>query len=153
MGVLTFIWISVLIRIAFIDLATLKIPDRWNLALLLAGIISIPLRPDILPADRLAGIFAVSLPMLLMDFLIPGGFGGGDIKLMAAAGLFLGWKGVLLAGCLAVGAAGIYGTILLIIGKAGKEDCFAFAPFLCGGLAVTALAGEKMLMWLQVIRL
>jgi len=151
MGVLTFTWMSILIRIAFIDLATLKIPDRWNLALLLTGLISVPLRPDILPADRIAGVLAVSLPMLLMDFLIPGGFGGGDIKLMAAAGLFLGWKGILLAGCLSVGAAGIYGMFLLITEKAGKEDCFAFAPFLCAGLAVTALAGDRIIMWLQEI--
>ena len=78
---------------------------------------------------------------------IPGGFGGGDIKLMAAAGLFLGWQRTLLAGFLALVGGGTYGIWLLAARKAGRRDHFAFGPFLCAGLAAALLFGEPMLRW------
>lgn len=39
--------------------------------------------------EYLPGAFAVSIPMALLLFFIPGSFGGGDIKFTAAAGLVL----------------------------------------------------------------
>lgn len=145
--VLILLWLAVLMRIAITDLQTLKIPDRWNLILAATGILSLVFNVDSGPAERVAGVFVISLPMLIMDFIIPGGFGGGDIKLMAAAGLFLGWKKEVLAALLAFLAAGFFAVYLLLTGKAGRKDCFAFGPFLCGGLAFSALAGDRVVMW------
>ena len=93
--------------------------------------------------DRLLGMLVVSFPMLLTDFIIPAGFGGGDIKLMAAAGLFLGWRPVLMAAVMAFAAAGVYSVFLLLTGRAGRRDAFAFGPFLCAGLAVAELTASK----------
>ncbi len=42
--------------------------------------------------ERLIGMVCISLPLFLIVLIIPEGFGGGDIKLMFAAGFFLGWK-------------------------------------------------------------
>ena len=136
----TFLWLCVLIRIAIHDQATMEIPDRYNLILAGIGLVSmLPAFFDIPVSDRIAGMLVVSLPMFCTDLLVPGGFGGGDIKLMAAAGLFLGWRGSLLAAVLAFGAAGVYSLYLLISRKAGRKDAFAFGPFLCAGLAIAAL--------------
>ena len=74
-------------------------------------------------------------------------FGGGDIKLMAAAGLFLGWQNTLLAMFFGIVFGGIYGIYLLAAKKAGKKDHFAFGPFLCAGIVIAMLFGGPVLEW------
>jgi len=76
-----------------------------------------------------------------------GAFGGGDIKLMAAAGLFLGWQNTLLAMFLGILGGGLYGIWLLAAKKADKKDHFAFGPFLCAGIVIAMLLGEPILQW------
>ncbi len=73
--------------------------------------------------------FSVSLPLFLITLAVPGGFGGGDIKLMAACGLFLGWKLCLLSLCFGLLTGGLYGIWLLAAGKKGRKEHFAFGPF------------------------
>ena len=87
------------------------------------------------------GALCVSLPMLVLCLAVPGAFGGGDIKLMAAAGLFLGWQATLAAFFLAVVSGGGYGFFLLAAGRARRGDQIAFGPFLCAGIAAALLAG------------
>ena len=84
--------------------------------------------------ERVLGMFVVSVPMLLAALLVPGGFGGGDIKLMAAGGLFLGWEGNVLAAALGIFAGGIWGLYLLLFKRADRRDVFPFGPCLCGGM-------------------
>ena len=73
--------------------------------------------------------------------------GGGDIKLMAAAGLFLGWQNTLLAMFFGIVFGGMYGIYLLAAKKAGKKDHFAFGPFLCAGIVIAMLFGGPVLEW------
>jgi leader peptidase (prepilin peptidase)/N-methyltransferase len=73
--------------------------------------------------------------------------GGGDIKLMAAAGVFLGWKGILvalLAGSL-IGA--LVSIALMIARKKGRKDMIPFGPFLCFGIMIAVLYAPKLLDW------
>ncbi|MBQ9155498.1 MAG: prepilin peptidase [Eubacterium sp.] len=128
-------WICVLIRIAWIDIKTMTIPDGWNLLLGLIGIVSIWTMSGVNLTERLIGMGIISIPMIMVDLALPGGFGGGDIKLMAAAGLLLGWKRNLYAAVIGVMTAGVYAIFLLITGRAGRKDAFAFGPFLSAGLA------------------
>lgn len=133
--------VIILAVISWIDFKTKRIPDRWNLALLAAGVWSCFVFEQPVLASRIGGLFVISVPMLLMAVFFPGALGGGDIKLMAAAGLLLGVQGVLTAAFFGMGAAGIYGAGLLILKKAGRKDSFALGPFLCAGIA-TALLPE-----------
>ena len=79
--------------------------------------------------ERLLGMISVSLPMFLLILMIPGAFGGGDVKLMAGVGLFLGWRRCLVSFMAAVLAGGIYGGFLVLTGRKGRKDHFAFGPF------------------------
>lgn len=144
---------GVLLAVALIDAQTQLIPDRLNLTLAVLGVLSL-LTDGVqtggwggLLFDRLAGALCVSVPMLLVALLVPGGFGGGDIKLMAAAGLFLGWRHTLLAAFLAILGGGFYGIWLLAAKKADRKAQFAFGPFLCVGIVTAMLAGEPILHW------
>ncbi|HTL04714.1 MAG TPA: prepilin peptidase [Gemmatimonadales bacterium] len=70
--------------------------------------------------------------------------GGGDIKMMAMVGAFLGWQGVLLT--IFLGA--LAGTaIFLPLALAGRKKLVPFGVFLALGAAVTYLVGPAILQW------
>lgn len=81
---------GILLSIALIDAETQTIPDRLNFALAVCGVAGTALSPAGW-RGHIIGAVCVSVPMFLLCLAIDGAFGGGDIKLMAAAGLFLGW--------------------------------------------------------------
>lgn len=142
------LWLlGLLCAIALIDAETQIIPDRLNLAVGLCAPFALLLLPEVTPQARLLGAFCVSLPMFVLALAIPGAFGGGDIKLMFAAGLCLGWKNTLLGLFLAVVTGGGYAAWLLATGKKGRRDHFAFGPFLCAGVAAALLWGGTILKW------
>ena len=137
---------GILLSVSLIDAETQTIPDRLNLALAVFGAVSVLLSPaDWLP--HVIGALCVSVPMFLLCLVIDGAFGGGDIKLMAAAGLFLGWQNTLLAMFFGIVFGGMYGIYLLAAKKAGKKDHFAFGPFLCAGIVIAMLFGGPVLEW------
>ena len=137
---------GILLSVALIDAETQLIPDRLNLALAVCGVLGTLLSPAGW-LSHLIGAFCVSVPMLLLCLVIDGAFGGGDIKLMAAAGLFLGWQNTLLAMFLGILGGGLYGIWLLAAKRADKKDHFAFGPFLCAGIVIAMLFGEPILQW------
>lgn len=103
--------------------------------------------PGISLISRVLGIFVVSVPLFLLTLLIPGAFGGGDIKLMAACGLFLGIKLTLISFAFAVLTGGVYGSWLLVMKKKNGKEHFAFGPFLCLGMAAALFIGDKVWNW------
>lgn len=129
-------FLGLLFRIAWVDYRTMKIPDRLILLLAAVGILSVFTMPQTGILTRIGGAFAVSLPMFLLALARPGGFGGGDIKLLAAGGLFLGVRLSVISFFFAVFAAGLCGLFLLLFRKKGKKYRFALGPFLCAGMAL-----------------
>lgn len=145
--ILVFVFLALLTVIAFIDLDTMEIPNELVLAVLVLGILGIFLNPEVSLKEQLIGAVCVSLPMLLLTLAIPGAFGGGDIKLMVGAGLFLGFANCLLGIFLAILGGGGYGIYLLAAKKADKKSHFAFGPFLCLGMAAVVFWGSRILDW------
>lgn len=136
---------------AWIDGRTMEIPNIFPAFVLLLAVFSAGIgwmTGSGLPLSaRILGFFAVSLPMLLLTVMIPGAFGGGDIKLAAACGAFLGWRLTIVAAFFAVLGGGCYGIWLLAAKKAGRKEHFAFGPFLCAGMAIAYCWGETILGW------
>ena len=89
----------------------------------------------------LIGAVTVSIPLLLILLISKGrAIGGGDVKLMAAAGLLLGWKHILLAfvlGC-------IIGSIIHIIRMkaSGEGKVLAMGPYLSVGIMIDVFVGD-----------
>lgn len=78
------------------------------------------------------------------------GFGMGDIILMAAGGLMLGWKATVVAAFIAIILGAVYAVILKI--KANRSDegeevvkAFAFGPFLVIGLVLASFFGTELM--------
>lgn len=133
---------SLLTVVAVIDWRTFEIPNGLNLAIFLLGVVQ-------LVVDRgnwklyLIGMCSVSLLFLLLWFVTHGnGLGMGDVKLMAAAGLLLGWPRILLAMILGSVSGAIIHTVRM---KRGAGRKLAFGPYLSAGIWVAALFGERLI--------
>ncbi|HJA92371.1 MAG TPA: A24 family peptidase [Candidatus Eisenbergiella merdipullorum] len=124
------------------DLRLGRLPDGYAASVFLLGAASLPFFSGPALPVRLMGIFAVSLPLFLLTLLMPGAFGGGDIKLMAGCGFFLGAKAVLFSFACAVFAGGIWALFLLLSGRKKREDRFPFGPFLCAGMILALIFGK-----------
>ncbi len=145
-SVLTMALASALIVITVIDWRTYEIPFGLNVFIAVLGIIAIGeklINHDFSGVlDNLIGFASVSGFLFVLYHVTKGrGIGGGDIKLMAASGLFLGWKNCILAfviGC-------ILGSIIhLIRMKVAKQDhVLAFGPYLSVGIFIASLWGDK----------
>ena len=145
--VTVFSLLTLLLIIAQIDQQTMEIPNGLVIACIVPAAMAVFAFPDVTLTERLIGFFSVSLPLFAITLAVPGAFGGGDIKLMAVIGFFLGWKMSLTAFMIAVFSGGIYGIGLLLSKKKGAKEQFAFGPFLCAGTALTLFVGEWLLSW------
>lgn len=146
-GLLVFVFLAVLTAVAAIDWDTRTIYDRFHVIIGLLGLAAVWLFPEITLAGRLIGLAVISAPMLVLALLIPGAFGGGDIKLMASCGWLLGWKAEVFAMFTGLMGAGIYCIVMLKAGKLTRKDPFALGPFLAAGLAAAAFCGEWVGNW------
>lgn len=130
----TILFFGLLIAAAWKDAVQKTIPNHMVIALGLTGLVSSVFYPEITLWERAAGALCVSLPMMLAAWLVPGAFGGGDIKLTAAAGLFMGWR-ILAAVGVAVICGGLYGLLKILVHKANRKTAIALGPFFCLGIA------------------
>ena len=121
--------------------------NRFHILILLLAVVQCMLVPEHGLPDRLLGAVIVSVPMLALTLLVPGAFGGGDIKLMAVSGLFLGTAPTVVAMFLSLVAGGGFAVSMLLMKKMEKNDQFAFGPFLAFGLAVSVLWGDAIAGW------
>ena len=94
----------------------------------------------------LAGAVLVS-GFLKLIFLLSKGqaMGGGDVKLTAAAGLLLGWKGILWAFILGCMAGSVIHLFLMVCKK--KDHMLAFGPYLTFGICVSMIWQDELTSW------
>lgn len=136
---------SALITLSMIDVRTYEIPFGINLFILALGLIRVGLDYHNFVSYGI-GFLAVSAFLYLLFVLSKGrAIGGGDIKLMAACGLLLGWKLIILAfliGC-------VLGSVIHIVRmKVSKADhVLAMGPYLSMGVFIAMLWGDRFLQW------
>ena len=136
---------SALLSLSLVDWKTYEIPFAYNVFIFALGIIALIF--DLTHwYDYVIGFFAISLPLLALFYLSKGAaIGGGDVKLMAACGLLLGWKLALLGfvlGC-------IIGSVVHILRMkiSGEKHVLAMGPYLSVGVFISALFGDAVITW------
>lgn len=155
---LLFAFCSAMIVITFIDLDFQIIPDSITLPGIVAGFIAGSLilpDPFVRPfplgfRESIIGLLSGGLIFYLIAevsyrILRQEAMGGGDIKMMAMVGAFLGWKSVLLttfAGSLLGSLIGI--SLMVFKGKGGKMK-IPFGPFLALGALISLFFGQEIL--------
>lgn len=141
-AVLNLMFLAVLILAGCQDIREMRIGDRWQVLLLgLAGAACL-LVPEPGLFSRAAGFFSVSAPLFATALLVPGAIGGGDIKLTAVCGLFLGWRAAVVSGAAGIMFGGCFSLCMLAAGKLGRKEIFPLGPFLCMGMAFGIYGGE-----------
>lgn len=147
-----FAFIAALITITFIDLDHQIIPDVISLPGILVGFAASFVLIDITYMESLIGILAGGGILFVVAagyelIAKKEGMGGGDIKLLAMIGAFLGWKGVLFT----VFSGSLVGTIIgvALMMAQGKDSKYAipFGPFLSMGALLYLFFGEAVIYW------
>lgn len=149
----TALFITALVACASADINKGIVPDLVLIFIAVMAIVNILLVEGFTPQgvlDHLIGAVCISLPMLLIALVVKGAFGGGDIKLMAAAGFYLAWRYTVAGAITGMFIAGFYGMYLLLIKKAGANAKMKLAPFLAFGLAAAALFGDSIITLLSI---
>ncbi|MDH3383295.1 MAG: prepilin peptidase [Deltaproteobacteria bacterium] len=140
------VFFSLLVPIVFIDIDHRIIPDELSLGGLAAGILL-----SFLPGGDWQGSLAGALlggGVLYVTAAayhrVTGieGLGGGDIKLIAMVGAFLGWRGALFTifiGSL-LGVAG--GVVAMRKGSDGLKTAIPYGPYLCAAALMARFLGD-----------
>ncbi|HBS60041.1 MAG TPA: prepilin peptidase [Firmicutes bacterium] len=139
-------FISLCIPIVVIDLDRQIIPDQLNLGGAVLGLLAAAVSHTAF-TDVLAGGLAGGVIMLLIAIVSRGGMGGGDIKMMAWIGLFLGLKMTMLALFLSFVIGGLASLILILAGRKRRKDFIPFGPFLAAGGFTAYVFGPAILAW------
>lgn len=141
---------SILLVISVIDERTQIIPLGCNIGIVLLATLKIIVEGiqtssfEVVP--YLIGGISVSGFLLLVLMVTGGeGIGGGDVKLMAAAGIFLGFPGILLAFLIGCVAGTILHVFRMVVMHAGRR--LALGPYLSFGIFVAMLYGGDLLNW------
>lgn len=136
---------STLLVVGIIDERTFEIPLGCNILIGVLG--GVHLLLDLTHwQDYVIGMCIVS-GLFLITYILTRkkGIGGGDIKLMAAAGLLLGWQKILLA--LFIGSVAGMVIHLTLMKIEGKSKVLAFGPYLAAGIFAAMLYGDAILTW------
>jgi len=143
---------SALIIIAFIDLNEQIVPDVISLPGIVIGFILSFFVPYISFINSALGVLVGGGIILIIGL---GGslifkkeaMGGGDVKLAAMIGAFLGWRYIIISLFLGFFLGALAGIILILSKIKSREDVVPFGPFIVLGSFITLLWGEKIISW------
>ena len=134
---------SIGLMISVIDFKYYVIPNRLNMVLLLIGYIYHFISGDLSFIERLWGLTAGFGVLFLLSAISRGGIGGGDIKLAAVMGFWLGSGGILYALFIGALAGSITGLALILMGIKKRKEAIPFGPFLIMGFLMVYFFSER----------
>jgi leader peptidase (prepilin peptidase)/N-methyltransferase len=143
---------SALVIIAFIDLQEQIIPDVISLPGIVVGLILSFIVPYISFINSALGALVGGGIILIIAgvgsiIFKKEAMGGGDVKLTAMIGAFLGWRYTIISLFLGFFLGALIGIILIMTRIKKREDAIPFGPFIALGSIITFLWGEKIIAW------
>lgn len=143
---------SALIIIAFIDLNEQIIPDVISLPGIIIGLTLSFFVPYLSFINSALGVVIGGGIILIIALAGSAIFkkeamGGGDIKLAAMIGAFLGWRYVIISLFLGFFLGALTGIFLVLSKIKNREDMVPFGTFIVLGSVITLLWGKKILSW------
>ena len=145
LALLACLFTSCLLVLSVIDWRTRVLPPGTTLFIFVLGIIASLLDLHAWQS-HVIGLFAVSVPLLLLFLVTKGrGMGGGDIKLMAGCGLLLGWQLVIVGFFLGCFLARVLHLARMAFKKADRT--LSFGPYLSAGVFIALLWGNALIDW------
>src|SRR5688572_9909604 len=157
--VVGFVFVAALIVISFIDLDVRIVPDVISLPGIVIGLVfsvighyfirdSLDVVPT--PLGSLVGVlagggFLLAVAWIYEKFTGVEGMGGGDIKLLAMIGAFLGGPSIPLTLFFSSLGGSIIGLSIMLVKGVDRRYALPFAPFLCLGALVYLFFGRELI--------
>jgi leader peptidase (prepilin peptidase)/N-methyltransferase len=147
-----FLFCSALVVITFIDLEHQIIPDEISLSGIVIGFIFSFFIQGHSWLNSLLGILLGGGSLLLVAYgyqWLTGkeGMGGGDIKLLAMMGAFLGWKAIpfIIFASSLIGS--VVGITIMLVQKKDSKLAIPFGPYLAFGAVLYIFYGRQLIHW------
>jgi leader peptidase (prepilin peptidase) / N-methyltransferase len=147
------------VPLTMIDYEHFLLPDRLVYPLLIAGLLvngwNALLPPELQLMPIWSGLAGAAFAWLVFQIIAVAsrkllgkdGMGGGDIKLVAALGLFTGITNVMVGIFLASLLGTLWQGTLILTGQRDRSRYFPFGPYLLLGALIAILWGERMIEW------
>lgn len=147
-----FLFCSALVVITFIDIEHQIIPDEISLSGIVAGFVLSFFLQGHGWLNSLLGILLGGGSLLLVAYVyqrLTGkeGMGGGDIKLLAMMGAFLGWKSVPFIIFTSSLAGSLIGVSIMLFQKKDSKLAIPFGPYLAFGAVLYIFCGKALIRW------
>lgn len=147
-----------MITIAVIDLQNLIVPDRLVFPLLGAGLLVNAFGILVESEKAILGAVVGFMSFWLMaraarEVIGRTALGGGDVKLFAALGAWLGWQALAPILLIASVTGLVVGLFLRLTGRLGPKAPIPFAPFLAFGGILMLFIRERLTSWLATFGL
>ena len=149
---LFFSFIAALIVITVIDLYHQIIPDVISLPGIGVGLLGAFAVSHLSFLDSLLGLLlgggSLFLVATVYEWLFKReGMGGGDVKLLAMVGAFLGWKAVILTILLSSLIGSVVGISIMVLKGKDFKYAIPFGPFLSLGAVISLFYGQELIRW------
>jgi leader peptidase (prepilin peptidase) / N-methyltransferase len=146
------LFVAALITISFIDLDHQIIPDVISLPGIVVGLLLAvagvgPSWRDSVLGILLGGGTLWAVAAGYQALTGREGMGGGDIKLLAMVGAFIGWRGVLVTLMIGSLTGAVVGIVLMIARGSDSRLPIPFGPFLALGAACGLFFGDTAINW------
>lgn len=145
-----FAFAAALVVITFIDLDHQIIPDVISLPGIAVGLAFSLVSPLVTPLDAAIGVLVgggllLSIAWLYQAWRGQEGMGGGDVKLLAMIGAFLGWQSIFVTLFVGSVIGSLIGVAVMLYQRADSKLAIPFGPFLACGALVYLFFGDRIL--------
>ena len=145
---------SALVVVTGTDLTHKMIPNVITLPGIVVGLVGAVTVLPVGVINSVVGLIVGGGILWLLAWLSPylfgkEGMGGGDIKLLAMIGAFLGWKPALLTIMIGSLTGSIIGISLIALRIIKRDDYIPFGPFLVLGALLSLFFAQPLLDWYQ----
>lgn len=147
-----YVFIAVLLAIAFIDIDHRIIPDIISIPGIAVFFLAAFAIPALTWKESLLGILVGGGSLFLVAWVYhlltkKEGMGGGDIKLLAMIGALIGWKGVLFSIFVSSATGTIVGLAAMLATRQNMKLAVPFGPFLAVGAITYIFFGPELIHW------
>ncbi|NLI91861.1 MAG: prepilin peptidase [Peptococcaceae bacterium] len=127
------VFVALLIALTFIDMDTFRLPDVLVILVAGIGLINTFITGDPVLWRSLIGALGMGGIFFLVAYFYPEGMGMGDVKFVAALGLYVGFPNIFVAVFLASLLGIFIGGLRMVVYQKELKDPIPFGPFLAGG--------------------
>ena len=149
-------FLSWLLALSLIDLDTMTLPNvltKWGLMTGLGFQLLLGWQQSQIPQSLMLSVSSAVLGILLFDSILWLGMlmlgqpamGGGDPKLAAGIGAWLGWKLLLVGSFLACASGALIGGGAIALGWISRRQPIPFGPYLALGAACALFLGDSII--------